>query len=96
MGSYGGFTSGNELLGYCKSEEGTIACAAYLMGVVDTHADISSQGIMGGYFFIPPSVTVRQISQVAVKYMEESPKTLHHSASSLILNALAEAFPFED
>ena len=99
MGSYGQFTSGNELLGYCKSEEegaGGVACISYLMGVVDTHDNISSEGVMDKYFCSPEGVNGGQLSKIVVKYMEENPEQIHYSGTYLTLSALIEAYPCED
>jgi len=42
---------------------------------------------------IPPKATMKQLALVAVKYMNENPKYLHHDAGFTLANAFYEAFP---
>jgi len=44
-------------------------------------------------FCIPPEATMGQLALVAVKYMNENPKDLHHDAGLSLENAFYEAFP---
>ena len=44
-------------------------------------------------FCIPPEATFGQLTLVAVKYMNENPKDLHHDAGFLLNDAFYTAFP---
>lgn len=83
--------SGNQLLGYCpeleKSEEWGY-CVGYVVAIADVESPKSKKD-----FCIPPAVVQSQLAKVAVKWLIENPDKLHYAANSLVLAALAQAFP---
>jgi hypothetical protein len=44
---------------------------------------------------VPDAVTVGQLRNIVVRYLEEHPEELHYSSIVVLNNALAEAFPCE-
>lgn len=46
------------------------------------------------YFIAPPSkVTLGQMTDVVIKYMNENPAQLHKSADSIVVSAISKDFP---
>ena len=42
---------------------------------------------------IPDALTVGEVRNIVVRYMEEHPEELHYASIALVNNALEEAFP---
>jgi len=95
------FMSGSELLERCEarlSETGSAAkgntCVGFLTGVADAHDNFTSWEVMSPLWCLPVMGT-DQLIRVVTKHLQENPEDLHHTAASLITNALAAAFPCE-
>lgn len=82
---------GNKLFQECKENFAAAQayCMAYITGVFDALEDNS----IGGFRSCPPGVSVRQIRDVAVQWLERHPQHRHLAAAGLVAAALAEAFP---
>ena len=86
--------TGNDLLARCESENSydLRECIGYLRGVMDAHVALREwEGFMPKYC-IPEGVTLGQIEAIVVKRLKENPERRHLIASSLVLNALNNAF----
>ncbi len=84
--------SGNELKESCHSEGqyGRGACLGFtsaVAGIVDTET------IYGWRACIPDGVTRGQLRDIMVKFLDDHPEKLHHSAASLAARAYEEVFP---
>ncbi|CAN0446046.1 unnamed protein product [Ectocarpus fasciculatus] len=92
------FVRGNELVEWCvKPAEGDypFTCLGYIMGVFDTIETqiwVSNHESWPG-LCIPPEVTRKQKFNVARKYLEDNPGSLHYGAAYLVSLAAIEAFP---
>lgn len=91
------FDSGNAILRECGPEADMstkIYCLGYLAGMIEMdevaaragHPEVICLGGTGG-------VTMRQLLDVVVRYVQDHPATRHQSGSDLALRALGEAFP---
>ena len=60
-------------------------CDGYVAGVADTNKELC----------IPKNATVAQTSDIFKKYLRDHPEDRNLSAHSLVLHALAEAWPCE-
>jgi len=93
------YLNGSKLLERCKAyvDETYIAkggvCIGYVMGIADAHNTYSSWGYLPKQYCAPSEVAGSQLVRVALKHLEEAPEGLHLAASSLVINALTEAFP---
>ena len=87
-----GWANGNGLKAYCHggSPSGQGICIGYAMAVA---AIVVGTGVHGNCVCIPPGVSVGQLGAIMVKYLDDHPEGLHHSATSLASHAFAEAFP---
>lgn len=93
------FFFGNNVLEICSfessgSNDGSdpTYCMGYIAGVVDAIRGVPLPDDMPTHC-LPPNVTLGQLRQVVVKYLEDHPEKLHYSGDAIILAALAEAFP---
>lgn len=89
---YAGFTNGNELQEWLSESEAanesryhTGLFRGYVSGVVDTGNDI--------LFCTGSGVTRGQYSAVIAKYIKNNPEKWNKSASSLVIEAMQQAFP---
>jgi hypothetical protein len=82
-----GFYSGNKLLGKMKSSEWMEQSLAvgYVAGVVDAYDTV--------LFCTPDTVTVGQMKDVVLKYMDANPAILHFTAHSIIRSVLESFYP---
>jgi len=97
-----GFFTGSELLERCEarlSETGSVAkgntCYGFVIGIEDAQDTFTVLGKMSPLWCSPDEVNASQLIRVVTKYLQEHPEELHHSASSLVANALLLAFPCE-
>jgi hypothetical protein len=91
-------TSGNELLSRCKAQNHERTwCLGYLQGFHNglVIADALGLRLLGGtsVYCMPPNVTVGQIVDVVVRFLEQNPAIRHENAEWLTLAALTHAFP---
>lgn len=98
------FFTGNELLGKCKQEAGSVdlaVCSGYLTGVAASSQYNRSAfpGKPSKQFWshrdvcIPDGVTIGQLKLVWMKSAESYPQDLHNEAVWLVLRAFGEAWP---
>ena len=70
-------------------------CAGFIQGVADSHEVIVETGLGKKLWCRTTGMTTGQLNSVILKFMRERPETLHESAASLVIIALAQAFPCE-
>ena len=95
------YVDGNALLSRCNADEENFSkdiltgnCLGYVAGVVDSYEIAQSSGIMRRYYCLPEGrISVRQLTDITIDYLENNPADRHHIGSSLILRALIAAFP---
>ena len=82
------FTNGNELLRDCEAEPGVNSgvCYGYIRGIADA-------GGSNGQYCIPEKVTVKQVKEIVVKFLNENPKMLNLPTYSLVHGPLLVSFP---
>lgn len=89
-------TTGNKLKDYCSFSpshtEASIACAAYIGGVLDAFR-IQNQHQASRLYCEPPSAEGEQLVDIIKKYLSAHPERLHFAASTLILEVMIMAFP---
>jgi hypothetical protein len=88
------FTTGNSLWTLCNEAAGTW-CVAYVEGVADVLLPIWAKGgdFNGWRACIPKDAIGSQVTDVVIKFLREHPEWRHFTASSLVAQALAQAFP---
>jgi hypothetical protein len=87
------FINGSELLEVCRGQDLDLGfCAGYIIGVADS---LSCKELINGSGWSPPlnQVTTRQVSKIALKWINEHPELHHYDVDALIARALSEAFP---
>jgi hypothetical protein len=93
------FMTGNRLFDLCKPD--APACWNYVSGVADAvmlleaFSRVLRTGTDRTAFqaCIPSGVTIRQMVDIATRFLERHPQTRHTSGAALIMVALNEAFP---
>lgn len=98
--SYAGFLVGNDLskgmMEFNKFETGGEynssdfnSYMSYTLGVADSTYNI---------LWCPESskINTAQVAKIVSKYLNNNPEKLHRDASSLVINALMQAFPCEN
>jgi hypothetical protein len=68
---------------------------AYVAGVADAHDSLQKNMGFEALICRPVRGTTGQMVTIVRKYLDNYPEQLHATASSLVLNALAIAFPCE-
>ena len=90
----GGFYTGNQLREQCVQLDGSAPsalCMGYIAGVADSMDDPhGNDGLC-----ISGRVTLGQVREVALRYMNSHADVLHMPARSLVAEALKIAFPCE-
>jgi hypothetical protein len=84
------FESGSSLLSECEEPVMEFVCIGYVTAVFDTSKGKTWEGYR---YCTPPNVTPGQLQKIVIKHLNEHPEKLHKSASSLVQEALFEAFP---
>jgi hypothetical protein len=86
------FKDGNQLLHVCTSTDvaDNANCAGYLASAVDAHPAV---GQYQGRICISPDVALSQVRDVVMNFLEDKPELRHYVAASIVLEAIAEAFP---
>jgi hypothetical protein len=89
------FYSGNDLWAQCSGNSDYLSglCRGYVTGIADAMTNVA--GIYGRRACIPMPVTVGQTVDVVKQYLGQHPEQRHYTASYLVAQALAEAFPCE-
>src|SRR6516162_6484215 len=87
------FESGDQLLAKC--DRSADFCIGFVEAIADAmNAARSSGGTIGGWTAcIPSGAMSDQVRDIAMTYLRNHPEQRHASATSLIANALANAFP---
>ena len=87
------FYTGNDLWSQCTSNAPFQSgfCAGFVAGIADILA--ADPLIIGQMVCAPLDVTTDQKRDVVKRYLEQHPERWHYAAASLVLDALAEAFP---
>lgn len=96
-----GFINGRELLDHCVQAQDKVKtanhdagrCFGFISGVTDLYDILISEAIVKPTYCPPHNVTLIQMVNVVVEYLQKHPEDLHYSASSLVMAAYAEAFP---
>lgn len=86
------YDTGNGLLATCQSEQWPI-CLAFIRGVTQAFAGGLKVAGATQRYCIPPTATMGQTQDVAVKWLIDHPATRHQSADFLVVTALIAAFP---
>ena len=94
------YLTGNDLKEYCESPEPQtrVFCIGYIVGVSDGIDWFDGDGDDDPVFpSCPPTdLTMIQMAEVLLKYLEDTPQFLHLPATPLIAGALVKAFPCPD
>ena len=96
-----GFINGRELLGHCVQAQDKVKtanhdagrCFGFISGVTDLYDILISEAIVKPTYCPPHNVSLIQMINVVVEYLQKHPEDLHYSASSLVMGAYVEAFP---
>ena len=94
------FQSGNAIYEKCLDSAGNMDkffCMGYITGVADAVLSINRMGMKyGGYMSCPPpaeGMSLRQALDVAKSYLKKRADIRHFSASTLIAESFAVAWP---
>ena len=93
---FAAFGDGNKLLEWCNAgahSEARNWCLGYIASVRDTHNSMEDRGWISKQMCVPVEAAAGQLVRVVLNYLEGWPAELHIAASSLVLNALGQAFP---
>jgi Rap1a immunity proteins len=84
---------GNELRRLCTSKGARENGLCY--GYVTAIAEVArgDDGLYGHHACLPEHATRRQAVEVVKRFLDQHPEQRHYGASSLVAEALAEAFP---
>ena len=94
--------TGNELLDRCRhwdsGEPGEdVAGAGFCLGYTEAVSNVMFDHNVHGFQACLPGeatgITVGQLRDIIVRYLEEHPADRHHLASSVAAKALSDAFP---
>lgn len=88
----GTFYTGNELYAKCDDPTQQAFCMSYVAGAFDMMSAFNNGGATST-FCTTEGGTVRQITDIAIKYMRDHPETRNQYAPILIFNAVRGAFP---
>ena len=97
--AWAGFVSGSDILEQCKLSESQYMqgeCFGYIAGVADIVSNFKEAGWREKDYCWPSGesgVTLGQVKQDVVGYLERHPEDLHKSASGLVYLAFVEAYP---
>jgi hypothetical protein len=87
------FADGNHLLDLCNTDPEW--CLGYVVAIADAMGTVQAgDGTVAGFrTCLPESVKQGQARDVAINFLRARPELRHLTASSLVAEALAEAFP---
>ena len=89
-GAVADYMDGNKLLDICnKGDGGELFCGGYVTAV----ADLTRFEVWGYRVCTGSDVTVKQIKDVVVLHLQKYPEKRHFEATSIVAQALSEAFP---
>jgi hypothetical protein len=84
----GVFMDGNDLYGFCASSGSFQKCSGYIDAIADAYSPINAYTACE-----PQSIANGQAVDVVRRYLATHPEQRYKPAWSLVLVALAEAFP---
>jgi hypothetical protein len=86
------FHDGNSLYSRCIDSEAVNMgiCLSYIAGIYDT---MHKNELYGYKACLPTNVTIGQIKDITVSWLQRNPQYRHYVASSLVATALYEVFP---
>lgn len=82
------FMSGNTLL--TKLKDTPLLALGYVIGIADAN---DSRRTESGCFNLPRGITQGQTRDIVKNWLEAHPEHRHYSGNSLVISALAEAWP---
>ncbi len=84
--------TGNQMMGLCHSAEafGQGLCVGFAMAVAGLASWLPYDAPAACFM---ETVTLGQLRDIMVKYLDDHPEELHYSATSLAAKAFAKAFP---
>ncbi len=86
-----GLVTGDRLLEWCQSR--SVQCESYAQGVVDTWMGEQAFDRVPKMICLVPGISSGQISDAVQNYLTAHPERRNTKASSLVVIALAGAFP---
>ena len=93
----GVYMKGHALYEMCIENDNTLACTAYVAGVMDFLSAAGKTDILNEQFqpvCVPQSgVTLGQLQDIVIKYLREHPEERHEPGVFLVVGAIREAFP---
>lgn len=88
------YLTGNQLYEQCQSPAPGRRCEGYVIGVLDTVTGLQSSGAIAPQICLSDNnVDSKQLVDIVAKFLHSHPERRHHSAASLVVPALREAFP---
>jgi Rap1a immunity proteins len=91
-GSSPGFETGKDLMSQCSSATARAECLGYIRGTADTLL-LYAAAKGSAPFCIPQGVTVDQMQDAVVTFLEKRQAQWHEGAAGLIFAALVKAWP---
>ena len=96
----GNYWDGNRLYAECSATPASPTyyasvsyCTGFIVGISDMNTHVAVQRGAAPPFCVPQHVLVKQLRDVVLKYLQDSPGIRGNSAASLTVGALSEAFP---
>ena len=85
------FYSGNDILRFCTASNAVdqAVCGGYIVGVSDGSVLLTGPTII----CIPAGVTVKQLKDIVIAYLQRVPELRHLAAGGSVGTALFQAFP---
>jgi len=90
------FYTGNQLLNSCRAADGEYKDAICLGYVAAIHDALAFDPIFNWRMCSPGGVTLGQAQDIVKAWLESHPQDRHYSASSLVAEALQDAFPCKE
>ena len=87
------FVNGNDLLKRCNDPQAPFYCGGFVSGAHDGFTTAWGWSKQAPMFCVPTGVSIPQLVDITVAYLEDHPETRHYAASELIGLAIREAFP---
>lgn len=84
------YIDGNALYQVCTNPAEHKACLLYIAGVSDVNDRMQTPGVGS---CLPATAALVQLRAVVLKHLEDWPEHRHHSAETLVIVALHQAFP---
>jgi hypothetical protein len=92
----GFFMQAYQLLFFCKVplDQNQKQCDAFIAGVFDTIAAIQALPTTKGKPYCPPApMTLPRLNDLVISYIETHKDRLQDSAATVVMDAMAEAYP---